>query len=183
MGSTAGILFYGEEITYPNNTKERVEYAVLPYPVFEGGEKVAIQRGGGLAVAKSTPEKEEAAALFLKWFTAPEQNMRFVASTGYLPVTSQAFTNHMEREIAENSNPNIQKLLRTATIVHEEYDFYIPPTFDAFNTISGRMEAEFFAIAAGRREQYMVNLTTMEPGAAYEAAAAGALAEFIRAGS
>jgi multiple sugar transport system substrate-binding protein len=183
MGSTAGILFYGEEITYPNNTKERVEYAVLPYPIFEGGEKVAIQRGGGFAVAKSTPEKEEAAALFLKWFTAPEQNMRFVASTGYLPVTGQAFLNHMEREIAENGNPNIQKLLRTATVVHEEYDFYIPPTFDAFNTISGRMEAEFFAIASQRREQYMVNLTTMEPGAAYEAAAAGALEEFVRVGS
>ena len=183
MGSTAGILCYGEEITYPNNTKEKVEYAVLPYPVFEGGEKVAIQRGGGLAVAKSTPEKEEAAALFLKWFTAPEQNMRFVASTGYLPVTGQAFTNHMEREIAENGNPNIQKLLRTATIVHGEYDFYIPPVFDAFNTVSGNMEANFFAIAAERREQYIANLATMEPDAAYEAAAAGALAAVIRAGS
>lgn len=183
MGSTAGILFYGEEITYPNNTKERVEYAVLSYPIFKGGKKVAIQRGGGLAVAKSTPEKEEAAALFLKWFTAPEQNMRFVASTGYLPVTGQAFTDHMEQEIAENSNPNIQKLLRTATIVHEEYDFYIPPAFDAFNTVSGSMEANFFAIAAQRREQYMANLAAMESGAAYEAAAAGALEEFIRAGS
>ncbi len=183
IGSTAGILFYGEEITYPDNTKQRVDYAVLPYPIFEDGEKVAIQRGGGLAVAKSTPEREEAAALFLKWFTAPEQNMRFVASTGYLPVTGQAFTNHMEREIAENSSPNIQKLLRTATIVHEEYDFYTPPVFDAFNTVSGRLEANFFAIAAERREQYMANLAAMEPDVAYEAAAAGALEEFIRAGS
>ena len=86
-GSTAGILFYGEEITYPDNTKEAVEYAVLPYPSFESGEKIAIQRGSGLVTAKSTPAKEEGAALFIKWFTAPEQNMRFVASTGYLPVT------------------------------------------------------------------------------------------------
>lgn len=180
-GSTAGILFYGEEITYPNNTKERVEYAVLPYPVFEAGKKIAIQRGSGLVVAKSTPEKEAAAALFLKWFASPEQNMRFVASTGYLPVTGRAFTNHMEQEIAKNNNPNIQKLLRTAMDVYKEYDFYIPPVFDGFNLISGDFEAGFFAIAQKRREQYLENLQIMESQAAYEKAASGALKEFIAA--
>ncbi|MEG6520379.1 extracellular solute-binding protein [Desulfotomaculum sp. 1211_IL3151] len=179
MGSTAGILFYGEEITYPNNVKEAVKYTVLPYPTFEGGKKIAIQRGGGLAVAKSSPEKEEAAALFLKWFTSPAQNMRFVASTGYLPVTGRAFANHMEREITQNNNPNIQKLLRTATTVHGEYDFYIPPVFDAFNSVSGSIEANFFTIAAQRHEQYMAHITAIEPGAAYEEAARGALKEFI----
>ena len=177
-GSTAGVLFYGEEITYPDNTKKSVEYAVLPYPTFESGKKIAIQRGGGLVVAKSTPEKEKAAALFLKWFTSPEQNMRFVASTGYLPVTGTAFTDHMQREIMQNSNPNIQKLLRTAMTVHEEYDFYIPPVFNDFNTISERFEASFRSIAGERREQYLSNLKTMEPDSAYEKAASGALDEF-----
>ena len=179
IGSTAGILFYGEHITYPDNVKEAVEYTVLPYPIFEGGKKVALQRGGGLAVAKSTPEKEEAAALFLKWFTSPEQNMRFVASTGYLPVTGRAFTDHMELEIAQSSNPNIQKLLRTATIVQEEYDFYIPRVFDSFNNISEIMEANFYNIAEQRHEQYMEYIIAMEPEAAYEKAARGALNEFI----
>src|SRR5690606_8656010 len=108
-GSTAGILFYGNEITYPDNTKEKIEYVILPYPTFEGGEKVAIQRGSGLIVAKSTPQKEEAAALFLKWFTSPEQNMRFVSSTGYLPITHQAFTDYMEKGMAENTDINIKK--------------------------------------------------------------------------
>ncbi len=178
-GSTAGILFYGDEITYPDNTKEKVEYIVLPYPTFEGGEKIAIQRGSGLVVAKSTPEKEAAATLFLKWFTSPEQNMRFVSSTGYLPVTDQAFTNYMEHEISENSNPNIRNLLRTATIIHQEYDFYIPPVFDSFNTVSRNFESRFHAIADQRREQYLDNLKTMKPEEAYEKAAKGSLEEFI----
>lgn len=52
---------------------------MLPFPTFEGGKKVAIQRGAGIAAAKSTSQKEKTAAVFLKWFTAPEQNMRFVA--------------------------------------------------------------------------------------------------------
>lgn len=178
-GSTAGVLFYGEEITYPDNTREQVEYSVLPYPVFEGGKKIAIQRGGGLAVAKTTPEKEEAAAIFLKWFTSPEQNMRFVSSTGYLPVTNQAFSNHMEREINENDNPNIQKLLRTAISTHKDYDFYIPPVFDRYNDVSGKFEGDFLAAAMSGRERYLEYIKTMEPDAAYEMAASGALKEFI----
>lgn len=178
-GSTAGILFYGDEITYPDNTKEQVDYMVLPYPTFEHGKKIAIQRGGGLAVAKSTSQKEKAAALFLKWFTSPDQNMRFVSSTGYLPVTEQVFADHMEREIAENSNPNIQELLRTAVTVFEEYDFYIPPVFDGFNTLNGSFEDGFLDVAKQGREQYLENRKTMEPEAAYAEVAKAALKEFI----
>lgn len=178
-GSTAGILFYGDEIIYPDNTREHVDYAVLPYPTFEGGQKIAIQRGSGLVVAKSTPAKEEAAAIFLKWFTSPEQNMRFVASTGYLPVTNQAFANHLEREIAENPNPNIRKLLGTAISVHREYDFYTPPLFDSLNSISMDFKNNFLAAARRGRERYLENLGTMEPDAAYREAADGALEEFI----
>jgi multiple sugar transport system substrate-binding protein len=68
-GSTAGILFYGDTVTYADNTVEKVEYTVLPYPVFEGGKKIAIQRGGGMAVIRSDEKKEYASAVFLKWFT------------------------------------------------------------------------------------------------------------------
>lgn len=178
-GSTAGILFYGEEITYPDNTKLPVEYSVLPYPVFEEGKSIAIQRGSGLVVAKSTPIKEEAAAIFLKWFTSPQQNMGFVASTGYLPVTHEAFTNHLEREIAQNPNANIRKLLQAAISVHEEYDFYTPPLFDALNNISRDFENNFLAIARRGRERYLENLKTMGAEAAYQEAAKGLLGEFI----
>lgn len=152
-GSTAGILFYGTTITYPDNTSEEVEYTVLPYPVFAGGEKIAIQRGSGVCVARSTPEKEEAAALFLKWFTAPEQNMRFISSTGYLPVTNAAFGDIMERKVANVEVENIGKLLSTAITMQKEYDFYIPPTFDSFDALGKDFERAFKdAILAGREE-------------------------------
>lgn len=178
-GSTAGILFYGEEIIYPDNTRQPVEYSVLPYPTFEGGKKVAIQRGSGLAVTKSTAAKEEAAAIFLKWFTSPEQNMCFVASTGYLPVTNQAFANHLEREITANPNPNIKKLLGTAISVHREYDFYTPPLFDGLNRVSTNFKDNYLALARRGRARYLENLKTMEPDAAYQEAMNGLLEEFI----
>ncbi len=178
-GSTAGILFYGEEITYPDNTREQVEYSVLPFPTFEGGNKIAIQRGSGLVVAKSTPAKEEAAAIFLKWFTAPQQNMRFISSTGYLPVTDEAFLHHMEQEIEKNENVNIQKLLRTAIAVHDEYDFYTPPAFHEFNSISNGFEETFMSQLKKARAKYLSNRTTMDSNAAYQDAAAGALEAFL----
>lgn len=65
-GSTAGILYYGYSVTYPDNTSEAVEYSILPYPVFQSGKKVAIQRGNGMVVTASSEQKEYAAALFLK---------------------------------------------------------------------------------------------------------------------
>ncbi len=140
-GSTAGILFYGNSVTYADNTTEQVEYVILPYPTFEGGEKIALQRGSGLVVAKSTPEKEYAAAVFLKWFTRPAQNMKLVSSTGYLPVTKEAFEKNMSEEMALVENPNVRKLLETSILMYNEYDFMVAPNYDAFDAISKEYEA------------------------------------------
>jgi hypothetical protein len=42
-GSTAGILFYGDTITYPDNTIEEVEYEILPYPVLKEEKKLPFK--------------------------------------------------------------------------------------------------------------------------------------------
>jgi len=152
-GSTAGIAFYGNTITYPNNTIENVEFNVLPYPVFNDAKKIALQRGTGIIVAKSTAQKEYAAALFLKWFTAPEQNMRFVSETGYLPVTSEAYDEHMNVAIQNASNPVYRTFLETAEIMHKEYEFFIPPNIDTFSALSGAYENRIKdAMRQGRKQ-------------------------------
>ncbi|MDR1411207.1 MAG: extracellular solute-binding protein [Spirochaetaceae bacterium] len=140
-GSTAGILFYGDSVIYADNTSERVEYLVLPYPVFEGGARVAVQRGAGMAVAKSTPQKEAAAAIFLKWLTAPDQNMRFVASTGYLPVTHDAFGKKMTGEIEAAGNTAVGRLMEAAAQIYEQYDFIVAPNLDGIDRMTREYEA------------------------------------------
>ena len=50
-----------------------------------------MQRGAGICLTKSDPEREEAAAKFVKWLTEPEKNVQFVTSVGYMPVTEKAF--------------------------------------------------------------------------------------------
>lgn len=143
MGSTAGILFYGDHITYPDNTIEATTFSILPCPVFDGGAKIAIQRGGGMCVARSSPAEEYAAALFLEWFVQPEQNMRFISSTGYLPVTKDAFTKVMRLEFAEIENQNLKELLEAAMQMYGAYDFLIPPNYDSFDELTKTYEAQF----------------------------------------
>ncbi len=145
-GSSAGILFYGDTITYPDNRVEQVEYSILPFPVFAGGEKAAIQRGGGLMVAKSETRREYAAATFVKWLTAPRQNMRFIASTGYLPVTKQAFETDMARQIDEVEDGRVKKMLAAVTGMYEEYRFFTAPTFAGFDELGKDYERDFKAL-------------------------------------
>ena len=169
-GSSAGILFYGDTITYPDGTVEEVSYSILPYPVFEGGEKLALQRGGGLMVAKSDEAREYAAAVFIKWLTASEQNMRFVADTGYLPVTKQAFEEDINDHMSTVEDPRIQKMLTSVLAMYEDYEFFTAPTYAAFDSDSDRFEESFKLLMREKRDAHADGQS---------AAAEEILAEFI----
>lgn len=143
LGSTAGILYYGDSITYPDNTTENVEYTILPYPTVYGGEKIAIQRGNGMMVKKASEAEEYACAVFLEWLTQPEQNVQFILNTGYLPVTKEAFNSIVNGTIPEVENVNINKLLRVAVEMLKNYKFYIPPVYDNFDLQSKEFESDF----------------------------------------
>lgn len=179
-GSTAGISFYSPTVTYEDNTSEPVELAVLPYPIFEGGKKLAIQRGGGMCVIKSTKEKEYLASIFLKWFTSPENNLRFVSSTGYLPVTEKAFGEIMTREIETIPDENIKKLLNTSRVMQEEYEFCIPPLYEGIDELQNKYESQLKEIAILSREYYKALLKVYDSKTAYENASDGIYESFAR---
>ncbi len=154
-GSSAGILFYGDTVTYADSTTEAVEYTILPFPVFEGGKKVAIQRGNGFCVASSDKTREYAAALFLKWFTQPAQNMRFVASTGYLPVTKEAFEKEMPEQLKKVEDARVRKMLQVVMEMQADYDFFVAPTFESFDSLSKGYEKSYKAALAAEREAWL----------------------------
>lgn len=178
-GSTAGLSFFSSMVTYADNTSEPIELDILPYPVFEGGKKVAIQRGGGMSVIKSTKEKEYAAGIFLKWFTNPENNLRFVSSTGYLPVTEAAFGEIMSQEIKNITDERIKKLLKTSRIMQKEYEFYIPPLFDDIDEIQQQYESQLKDIAAQSRNSYTGVLKNSDSVGAYKTVVNGKYDDFI----
>lgn len=178
-GSTAGISFFSPIVTYPDNTQELVEFAILPYPVFEGGKKVAIQRGAGMSLIKSTPEKEYLASIFIKWFTSPENNLRFVSSTGYLPVTKAAFGEIMAKEIQNIPDEKIKSLLNTARIMQKEYEFYIPPLFEGIDEIEVKYENNFKEVTSQSRKSYVNLIKTQDTITAYEAISNSKYDDFI----
>ena len=154
-GSSAGILFYGDTITYADGTTEAVEYSILPYPTFEEGSKTAIQRGGGLMVGTSTEEKEYAACVFIKWLTAAEQNMKFVDETGYLPVTKQAFEKEMPAHLDSIEDVRVKKMLTSVLSMYDSYTFFTAPNYANFDNDSDGFETDFKKILTDHREKLL----------------------------
>ena len=154
-GSSAGILFYGDTITYTDGTVENVTYNIYPYPVFEGGAKTALQRGGGLMVTKSDEKKEYAACEFIKWLTSSEQNMKFIEKTGYLPVTKQAFEQDMAAHMETLEDARIKKMLTAVLSMYEEYTFFTAPNYSNLDADSASYETSFKSILTKERSNFL----------------------------
>jgi multiple sugar transport system substrate-binding protein len=153
---------------------------ILPYPTFEGGKKIAVQRGSGMLVTKSNEAKEYAASIFLKWFTNPGNNLRFVASTGYLPVTEEAYGKIMSDEIEKSQDVNIRKLLTTAVEMQGQYDYYIPPLFDGIDALQKDYEKRLKQVALTSRKSYENMLGFKDKNAALAESTKGVLQAFIK---
>lgn len=177
--TSAGAFFFPTKVTYPDNTKEDVVFDVLPYPVFEGGKKTVFQRGGGICVTKSTPEREYAAGLFLKWFTAPEQNLTFTAVTGYMPVTQKAFDEVVAGSLPEIENPLVEKTLIVAAGMQKTHAFYFPPVFDGFDGLQTEYVKQIQAFVEDAKRGYKELRKTQDADAAFAAVSENAQGEFV----
>ena len=108
-------------------------------------------------VAKGETTKEYAAAVFLTWLTAPEQNMRFISKTGYLPVSKQAFEEDIEEHLETVEDIRIKKMLTAVLSMYENYDFFTAPKFGSFDTVSSEYEEAFKTLLKTQREAYLKN--------------------------
>lgn len=73
-------------------TAEPTDLLLAPLPHAAGtATPLMPQAGVGLCAFKTTDQKAEAAAVFLRWLTEQQRNLEFAADTGYMPVSSAAF--------------------------------------------------------------------------------------------
>jgi len=63
--------------------------------------------GGNVILYKTTPEREKAAWSFVKWFTQSDQNARWAATSGYLPLTKSA-QNNAQLQAAWKKEPRLR---------------------------------------------------------------------------
>ena len=129
------------------------------------------KQGAGMAVTKSDSAHEYAASLFLKWFTAKEQNIRFIGDSGYMPVLKES--NSISAEVLKKDalqiNPKAYDCLNTVITDFDTTGFYTPKCFDNACNVrkipdynlsdqaKADKEAIDAAVAAGRNTA-MVNL-------------------------
>ena len=80
--SSTGLPFYKSGI---EDSGLAFEWGVT-HPPQTGSRPVVDIYGASVSICVGTPEEQLAAWLFLKWFTAPEQQARWVRASNYFPV-------------------------------------------------------------------------------------------------
>ena len=153
MASSASVLYYEDIVTYENNVSEPIEVAAHPAPVFEGGEKLVMQRGAGFCITKSTEEKEKAAAKFIKWLTEPEHNVEFVTKTGYMPVTKDAFK-ILPEYVKKLESSKYRSLYEAIAKTQEEYHFYTAPKLPNYLDLEMRFEKNVRLELSRAKQEY-----------------------------
>ncbi len=153
IGSSASILYFKDEVTYADNTKEPLNLMTLPVPVFQDGKRLAVQRGVGLCAVNTTPEKAEAAKLFIKWFTETQTNLDFVTQTGYLPTKTEHY--RMLFDGYSIDDPKYRQLYESVSTLYREYEFYTPPLFESYGALEKKFDKTLKQVLLEAREAYI----------------------------
>ena len=132
LGSSAAILYYNDTVTYPDNTQEPMDLHVLPMPKTAGADDLMTQAGVGLCAYKTTAQKAEAAALFVRWLTEAERNLDFVAQTGYMPVRSDAFDAISDYDNFPTPAAAYESLYAALKTMREDYVPVSEPRFEGY---------------------------------------------------
>ena len=132
LGSSAAILYYNDTVTYRDGTQEPMDLHVLPMPKTAGADALMTQAGVGLCAYKTTDQKAEAAALFVRWLTENGRNLDFVAQTGYMPVRNGAFDAIENYDKFPEPTESYRQLYAALKIMQESYTPLSEPRFEGY---------------------------------------------------
>ena len=105
---------------------------VLPMPKTAGADALMTQAGVGLCAYKTTEQKAEAAALFVRWLTEAERNLDFVAQTGYMPVRSDAFDAISDYDSFPEPVESYRQLYAALKTMRESFTPVSEPRFEGY---------------------------------------------------
>lgn len=143
IGSTAGIMYMRDYVTYENGEDEDIETGIYTYPTIDGAKPTVIQRGTGIFGVKSEDkQKNEDIALFVKWITEKEQNLRLTTEMGYLPVTKTAF-DELFSNLNTVENPKYRQVYQTVSQMYDTYSFISLPLFENSDDVQKNFEESF----------------------------------------
>ena len=155
IGSTAGILYLCDYVTYADNTTEDIETSILAYPHFANGDATVVHRGGGLFALKNEDDrKNEAAAIFAKWLTEKENSLGFVTKAGYLPVTNDAFDS-LFANTDTFENEKYRLLYNAVNGMVDEYTYCKVPVFEGASDTQSSFEKNVKSVLSAAHGDYL----------------------------
>lgn len=91
FSSIAGLPYYDAAVKDEATGEPRFDWSVTPMPVKEAGMTPTLNMyGPSITVFQSTPEKQLASWLFIKWWSDTEQTAQWATTTNYFPVRRSA---------------------------------------------------------------------------------------------
>lgn len=155
IGSSAGILYLRDYVTYSDNTTEDIETAILPYPSFEGASPTVMQRGTGLFAVRSGDERRnQAAAVFAKWITQSSHNAEFATQSGYLPVTSEGLRTLLSAT-STVENEKYRMLYEVVDGMNGSYAFCALPRYEGAADVQSAFEKNVKRVLNTAHEDYV----------------------------
>ena len=91
---TAKVLFVEESSTgrpfFKSSFKQPINWSITNIPQSDPAKPKTVQYGANIAIFKSTPEKQLASWLFVKWFADAAQTAEWAVKSSYMPVRKSA---------------------------------------------------------------------------------------------
>lgn len=176
-GSTTSAMYFPNQVEL-DDSAYAIEYMVLAAPVFDGGQRFAVQQGAGMVVGKSDEKHEYAAVEFLKWFTEADNNLQFGCEAGYLPVLKEANSKSMlDENIASQGLEVVPKTYDCLTVVFEEMGDFALYTNKSFENGSAARKVLEYHLADRAAEDRSNVVKAMEQGKSLEEASAPYITE------
>ncbi len=110
FGSSTGISYYEKAVADPDTGEPKFAWGVT-LPPQTPPNKATVGYGPSVAIFKTTPEKQLAAWLFVKWYTEKEQTLRWAQASRYMPLRKSA---------AED--PSMQKFFEENPVYKQAFD-------------------------------------------------------------
>ena len=157
VGSSSGAAYFPKEVAVSDVESYPIESIVAPAPMFEQGEKIAVQQGAGMVVTASDTQHEYASVLFLKWFTEERRNIQFSLASGYLPVKKAANDFETIKKVIENNaeldSAEMIDVVEVAEKQLSEVQLYTTKAFEGGSDARSLLDTSMQDLAKADREQ------------------------------
>jgi len=139
--STSGLTYYAAAVNA--NKNGAFDWAIAPIPQATSTNAPAIDLyGASVSIPKSTPQKQLAAWLFVKWFSEPKQQAQWTHVSKYFPVRKSAEPLIKDMLDADKNFAAAWNLLKTANLKSE-------PPYAGYDLVRDAITAAYSKVLDG----------------------------------